>query len=421
MTVPGLERWNAAAARVRTVVCIGDSLTYDHALGKLRTVHGNWVQQLALTLDANAGPRAGDGFRGLWRDGEWKCDGTWHDVAASEHYDVAPFRVALASGGQSDDQLTWTKPDDVSAGAFDLYCFDHPDTGRWQYRVDDGPWTAAVGAVAIGDHGLQRVRVDAPVRERVVIRGHDGSAPCVAPIVGLSPLRSPRPPERGTTVHNLGRSHSSLSVFCRPSKGDPFALLDDLRPDLSIVMFTNDVLFKNPDHFGVHLRGLLERLQRHGDVLVMLPFEQRPPRLVCDAVTTEGSRRVTSASACFTVTDIKARVRGTSIAPGATVDQIVSKHEIVMSAPATGSTRDGELRVFNVRTVGAQAIYRAFTRSVAESMGCPVLDLHAGWQERAGGGWDAAYRAGLMTDGLHPTQLGHDDIAQRVQAVLGLA
>jgi hypothetical protein len=32
----------------------------------------------------------------------------------------------------------------------------------------------------------------------------------------------------------------------------------------------------------------------------------------------------------------------------------------------------------------------------------------------------AAWDAGFMHDGLHPTQLGHDDIAIRAQSVLGL-
>jgi lysophospholipase L1-like esterase len=419
-TAPVLERWHAAAGRARTVVCIGDSITYDRPMRARRSVRCNWVQQLVLALDANCGPRAGDGFRALWRTAEWTREGQWREVAPSERYDVAPFRVALVSSGQRLDRLTWTKPDDVSVGAFDLYCLDHPDGGRWHYRVDDGRWSVAAGAVPIGDHGLQRVRVDVPVRERVMIRGHDGAAPCVAAIVGISLLRAPQLPERGTIVHNLGRPHNFLNVFCRKSNGDPLALLDDLRPDLATVMFSNDVSFKDPDQFGANLRRLLERVSRYGDALVMLPFEQRPSRVVSDAVTIAGSTVITSESARFTGTDVKTRLRGTGIAPGATVDDVVSEHEIVMSVPATGSARDSRLHVDNVRTLGAQAVHRAFARSVAESMGHPVLDLYTAWRDRAGGGWDAAYRAGLMTDGLHPTQLGHDDIAERVLAVLGI-
>jgi hypothetical protein len=420
-TVPGLERWHAAAARVRNVVCIGDSLTYDHALGPTRSVRCNWVEQLALALDADVGSRAGDGFRALWRAEEWARDGPWQEVSPDERYDVGPFRAALVSAGDHTGTLTWTKPDAITVGALDIYCFEHPHAGRWQYRVDDEPWTAVVAAAPAGGRGLRRVRVDGPVRERVVIRGHDGAQPCLAPIVGISLLRATKLSRRGTIVHNLGRPHNFLNVFCRESKGDPLALLDALRPDLTTVMFSNDVLFKMPDRFGTKLRRLLERVMQYGDALVMLPFEQRPPRAVHDAVTIEGSTSVTSESARFFVTDVNASLRGTHIPRGAKIADVVSEREIVLSAPANGSARGGRLNIDDVRTVVSQAVHRAFARSVAESMGCPVLDLHTAWQDRAGGGWDAAYGAGLMIDGLHPTQLGHDDIAQRVQAVLGLA
>jgi lysophospholipase L1-like esterase len=69
----------------------------------------------------------------------------------------------------------------------------------------------------------------------------------------------------------------------------------------------------------------------------------------------------------------------------------------------------------------AQATYRAFTKAVADAEGCALLDLHELWTRAVGGGWDNAYAAGLMADGLHPTQKGHDLIASAVCELLGVA
>ncbi len=91
-----------------------------------------------------------------------------------------------------------------------------------------------------------------------------------------------------------------------------------------------------------------------------------------------------------------------------------------MTVAATGSSVDGELAIEGRRDTATQAEYRAMTKAVADSTGCAFLDLYDAWASTVGAGWDAAWAAGLMHDSLHPTQLGHDDIAARVQVALGL-
>ena len=62
----------------------------------------------------------------------------------------------------------------------------------------------------------------------------------------------------------------------------------------------------------------------------------------------------------------------------------------------------------------------AVAKAVAAAKGCALVDLHDLWAHQFGPGWDAAYAAGLMHDGLHPTQRGHDHIAAALKERLEL-
>ncbi|MDQ1454609.1 MAG: hypothetical protein QOH28_229 [Actinomycetota bacterium] len=413
-----LARWSLPSNRVRNVVCIGDSVTYDRAMLKTG-ISRNWVEQLATALDDVTGARPGDGFRGMWRD-EWKQRGEWTQVTAKDAFDVAPFRQGYFSSGQIADDVVWTKPASMTAAAFDLYWFQMPGIGDWQYRVDDDQWRNVGAPAGTGENKLHRLFVRQHVRSRVEIRGHDGNNPCVASIVGISPYSMSSQASAGTLVHNLGHAHQMLAAFCRPSAGDPLALLDDIRPDLVTVLFTNDVRLHDPERFGKTLQRLIERVASYADVLLISPYEQRPSRSVSDAVTTSGSDVVTSPSALFLASDSRAGIRGTNIRDGSRIASVRSRQVATMTAAATGSCATGALTIEGPRDSTTQAEYRAETRHVAAGMGCALIDLYEAWAQTAGTGWDACYAAGLMDDGLHPTQLGHDDIASRVHGVLGL-
>jgi lysophospholipase L1-like esterase len=404
---------------VRNVVCIGDSITYDRAM--LRTgITRNWVEQLATALDDLTGARPGDGFRGLWRD-EWKQHGVWTQIAASDAFDVAPFRQGYFSSGHTDDRVVWTKPASMTAAAFDLYWVQVPGIGDWQYRVDDDAWQNVGAPPGAADNKLHRSFVNQHVQRRVQVRGHDGNRPCVASIVGINPYAMSPPAPTATLVHNLGHQHQLFAAFCRPSAGDPLALLDDLRPDLITVLFTNDVRLHDPKRFGRTLRDLVERVASYADVLLISPYEQRPPRRVGDAATASGSDVVTSPSALFLASDSGTLIRGTNIPNGARIASVQSTRIATITAAATSSCANGELTIEGRRDAMLQAEYRAITKHIAASAGCALVDLYDAWAETAGTGWDAGYAGGLMQDGLHPTQLGHDLIAARVQDALGLS
>src|SRR5262249_10904475 len=144
-------------------------------------------------------------------------------------------------------------------------------------------------------------------------------APCVAPIFGIGTYTSATPEARGIIVHNLGHQTQFLTQFCRPSAGDPLALLDVLAPDLVTVLFSNDVVLGHADRFAEALETLVTRVGAYADVLIMTPFEQRTPRCVDDAVTVAGSTVLTSQCARFLPTDEGKPIEGANIAAEASI------------------------------------------------------------------------------------------------------
>jgi lysophospholipase L1-like esterase len=114
-------------------------------------------------------------------------------------------------------------------------------------------------------------------------------------------------------------------------------------------------------------------------------------------------------------------VSGASIPAGTAIASVQSTEVATLTTAATGTSAAGELAIEGRRDAEIQAAYRAITRELAATRGCAFVDLYEAWSATVGPGWDAAYAAGLMVDGLHPSQLGHDDIAARVMQALGIA
>ena len=344
-------------------MCIGDSITHGTG-GRRATAAGvtrAWVDQLVNAFDAESGVRRGGGFRGLWRADEWEPVGDWRRPEVTDPFDVTPFRRGVYSSDSGADTLTWRKPPSLTVDAFDIFWFGMARAGAWQYRIDDANPVVVPRPAAPHDNRLHTLRVHAPVAATVEVAGVGGADVCAAPIAGIAVYENDAPARRGTLVDNLGCAFDTLATFCRDSRGDPLAILDDLRPDLVTIEFSNDVMIGNPDAFAGQLRRVIDRVRPAADVLLIAPFEQQP------------------------------------------------RPRTAVNAPAFGVGRDPEM----------QARYRAVTREVAASHGCALLDLYDEWASLAGAGWAAADAHGLMYDRLHPSQAGHDDIAARVLALVG--
>ena len=408
------DRWLAARDRPRQVVCIGDSTS--------RTVDGEltWVDLLAVGLGAPGDPAPVEGFRGIWRTQEWSRHGSWRRTTPEDPFDAAPFGFGYVSSGDPADALTWTRPPGAPVAAFDVCTMVAPGLSRAQYRVDGGDWHPVdPPADDRPPLVLTRTAVRRPVHERVELRAGDGSRPAVVAAAGLD-VYATDPDAARTRVHHLGIGMQNLEIFCRPSAGDPMALLDLLRPDLVVVGLTNDVMWHDPQLWQATLRRLWSRIEPYAELMLISLFDQRSPRRVDDAVTVAGSDRIRSRSASFVPSDITEVVRGTNIPadPETTIVSVPAGHEVVLSAAASATSDAGELVIGHGRDVEIQAAYRAATRQVAASLCCRYLDVHEAWRAQGAAGWDAAAEAGLMLDRNHATAEGHRDIAARVLDLL---
>ena len=365
ITVPprALERWSCARSAVLNVVCIGDSIT-EGTHGGCDYAHGgsgSWVERLATAMSRAIGPTVGYGFRGLWlgldanSDHEWSAVGTWTRTLPSQVYDVCPFGDGFRSSGGAGAVLTWTKPAGVTVSGFDLYWFNMAGAGNWQYSVDSGAWIKMGQPLALHDNKLHKFYVPLPVRANVRIRAYNGAAACVAPIGGIGVYSQDPRSSTGVVVHNLGRDENFLGTFVRAGAGDPMAWLDKVVANPAAPISQTSLVI----------------MMFSNDVIFGSPATWQANLL-----------------------NLVNRVR-----PYA---------DVLLMSPFEQGGRDPVM----------QATFRATTESVAATQQCGHLDLYDAWSAAGDTGYAAANADGLMLDGLHPSQLGHNDIAARVWRLL---
>jgi hypothetical protein len=409
---PTLSRWRRRRGSPRCLVCVGDSLT----AGVVGSPVVTWADQLLAALEPSSEPVIG--FRSVWRKSEWTETGSWTRTTPIDEFDVGPFSLGCFTAGSVNDVMTWHKPQNVHVNSFELYWFDFPGVGDWQLSVDEGPWTAVPSHAGARQSALRCSVVRSPITSCVRIRGFDGRRPCGASIIGITPWPGPEPAWERTTIHNLGVPRELLWKFTRNSNGDPFAVLECLRPHLVTVMFTNDAALNNPMKFDADLRLLLEHVRAESDVLFICPPESQPGRQICDGVLTSGSPLLRSARAQFVPGDATRAVVGNDVPDGTTVQYVLNGDVVSLTNPALTDTTTSELTIGQPRTPAMQAEHRAVTHGVARDYGGAVLDIYEDWAGVAGPGWEAASRHGLMADGMHPSQTGHNDIAERILALV---
>ena len=356
-----LERWMCSPKPIRHIVCVGDSITsgkvggFNYANGK----KGSWPERFSTAVSHAIGPDVGYGFRGLWlRDGfqpEWKEVGTWTGTSRNDPFDVCPFAEGRRSNGGALTTLTWNRPSPVTVAGFDLYWFNMQGAGNWQYRVDNGAWVNMNQPLVTADNKLHKFYVGQSVQTKVDVRAYNGSSACLAPIGGIGIYAADPNTALGLIVHNLGAGGQFLSDLVRSSNGDPLAWFD--------------AVVSNP-----------------------LSLSIQP-----DLVIAMFSNDVIQHNLTFwkdNLTKLVNRVRLYA--------------DVLLMIPYE---RGGY-------SPTVQAQYRTATRNVAADRRCAVLDLYAAYAAAGATGFDAANRAGLMLDDLHPSQIGHNDISARVWRLL---
>jgi hypothetical protein len=310
-----LDRWMSARNPIRHIVCVGDSITsgqvggFNYSSGG----KGSWTERFATAASHAIGPDAGFGFRGLWlRDSaavnpEWSQLGSWTTTTASDPFDVCPFGEGLRSNGGPSNVLTWTRPSPVPVAGFDLYWFNMAGAGNWQYRVDNGAWVNMNQGLSPADNKLHKFYVGQRVQTRVDIRAYNGSAPCLAPIGGIGIYAVDPNTTRGLIVHNLGAGAKFLANLVRPSSGDALAWFDAVvsnpaslavRPDLVIVLFSNDMVQRNTTAWTANLTNLVDRVRIYADVLLVNSFERGSFSTTVQAQYRSATRDVANARRC---------------------------------------------------------------------------------------------------------------------------
>jgi lysophospholipase L1-like esterase len=356
-----LDRWMCSRSQIRHIVCVGDSITsgkvggFNYSAGG----KGSWTERFATAAGHAIGPDAGFGFRGLWlRNGwepEWSEAGTWTPTTVSDSFDVCPWGEGLRSSGGPSNTLSWTRPSPVSVAGFDLYWFKMAGAGNWQYRVDNGAWVNMNQSLSPADNKLHKFYVGQPVQTRVDIRAFNGSVPCLAPIGGIGIYSVDPNTTRGLIVHNLGAGARFLSDFVHASSGNRLAWFD--------------AVVSNP---------------------VSLAFK---PDLVIAMFSNDVVHQDTTVWKAD-LTKLVNRVRWYS--------------DVVLMNPYE---RGGF-------STTVQAQFRSATRDVVNARRCALFDIYNAYAGAGATGWQAADNAGLMFDNLHPSQLGHVDIAARVWRML---
>ena len=420
----GQDRWLAAADGPREVACVGDSITIGVVDPESGEPGLSWVDLLAGALGSTSG-RVVDGFRGLWLRREWKLDGSWTQTTRADRFDAAPFGFGFVGSGDPSSIATWTNPSKVPVDRFDLFLLAPPAAGGVLIRVDDGPWRAIDGTGGEDATGrpVTRCSVDQVVHHRVQIRAAGDPADAVVGLAGIDvhAADASADPSTRVRVHHLGLGMHMLGSFTRATEGAPLAVLDELAPDVVLVAFSNDVLWAAPSIYEDTLRGFVDHVTAFADVVVISPFEQRPPRRVHDVDFIAGSCRVSSATARFSAIDLTAVVQGSSLPADrlTTIAAVSGPDGAELSAPAIADESSGELVIGEGREVEVQAAYRDVNRRVAAETGCRYLDVYDAWLGLQVTGWDAAVARGLMIDTYHATLDGHRDIAERLVELLG--
>lgn len=128
LSVPrrSLDRFSVLPANgIRHVVVMGDSVPQGTAINGTFPSGGyfdSWYDRLSRALNNAMGPLVGNGFYGLWRagttnpgfsqtSGEWSVSAGWTQVGDAGAADIVPFRPVLSGGaGGAAKVLTWTRP-----------------------------------------------------------------------------------------------------------------------------------------------------------------------------------------------------------------------------------------------------------------------------------------------------------------------
>ncbi len=381
-TVVRAANGTTAASHIDGTTVRNDSITRIAVMGDSTaegTVGGfdNWASMVARIISrtrnlVNLGPTMGSGgfypvFRSSLAGGsngghEWTLGGgTWTKVTNGSADDKAPFGWAITATGAS-NIIIWTPPSYIAAFTqIDVYSIDNAFAG-FSYSLDGGgTWANGPGSGAglAGGHNVLRssIAVSSPADFRIRASNQGGGATSPK-IIGID-VWTTTPifaSSSGIRVYDMAKDGDFLSNFCRANaSGDDFAIFDG------------------------YMGSLIP------DLCIIGPFTN-------DVVFGAGSNLTNYTNSLTTL-----------------VNRVKPYSDVLLLAYAEQ----------NNRSSSDQAAFRQAIVNVAASTGSAVLNIYDAWAAAGDTGFAASNTDGLMNDDLHPSQLGHIDIAGRITRILG--
>ena len=307
------------------------------------------------------------------------------------------------------------------------------------YSVDGGQTWQGVTQVTSGGPLLRKTTITTTNPHKLIIRANTTagalSQTCQCGIltyqVAPTQLVSGAP-TKGFNLFSFARDGFTMNNLGAGGVGDGYRIFDNryngftgLRPDLFIVMFSNDVTASNISAWRRDIMRFLQRVHRYADVLFIGCYEQAASRSALQQAqfravakdimlntskpiwtasdgATNSNTTVTSLDMNFGDTDIGLEIRGGSIPAGATIVSVQSDSSVTISSAATSTATDVELTV-----VGT-----------AMNTRCAFLDLYEAYTIEGNKGYAEANDDGLMYDTLHQSALGHIDVGARISRIL---
>lgn len=315
---------------------------------------------------------------------------------------------------------------------------------NFTYSIDGGTNWVQVAQTTSGGPILKQTVVTVTNPTALIIRANTG--PGISPTTKSQTIQAgvfvwqavpTQPLANGIQVYNLARDAFGLKNVTHGGLGDGMAFLDNggsgwpgLRPDLVIVLFTNDQVLYSETEWVSALNRLIDRVQSYADILFIAPYEQTSVghslattlaynadmRAACDVttarwtctdgVTSNSSTAISSATMSFAQSDVGRTITDSAgkIPASTTIATVTSATAATLSQATGGSGAS----TGNTFTITGRAV----------DTGSALLDLYQAWAAQGATGYTAANADGLMYDQGHPSQDGHNEIGARVSRII---
>jgi hypothetical protein len=330
----------------------------------------------------------------------------------------------------------------VSVAALDIYWIDGitSNGASFGYSTNGGTTWTAVTQAATGGPLLMKTTVTVANPTQLIIRANVGTSNTSAAKsqtiqAGIAAYAG-TPQSAGINLFNVSRDGLLLATMIHGGVGDSMAFLDNgmagtfpgWRPDLVVVLFSNDQLTSTSTAWTSNLNRLLDRVQSYADVVLLGTYEMGDGRALAttqafnavmkalinpavpttwtctDGVTTNASATITSATIAFEQSDVGRTITDSAgkIPAATTITAVASATSATISANATGTTSS------NTFTITGKSV----------DTGNAHIDLYEAYAAEGVTGYAAANADGLMFDTVHPSQIGHNEIGARVSRLI---